>query len=57
MKEQLHRLVIPGGEAGKALHDLENMNITFATLFPDLRGAALQANIGPTWRFLSGVAS
>jgi len=47
--------LIPGRETAKALFDLEAMNITFATLFPDLRGAAIQANIGPTWRILGGL--
>jgi hypothetical protein len=49
---RLRRFVIPGSETGKALGDLELMNITYATLFPDLKGAAMQANIGPDWRFL-----
>lgn len=52
--ERLHRFIIPGQEAFRALADLENMNITFATLFPDLRGAALQANLGIALR-LSGL--
>ena len=52
--ERLHRSIIPGLETMKALRDLELMNITFATLFPDLRGAALQANIGMTWRIFGG---
>ncbi len=51
---QLQRFVIPGSETGKALSDLETMNISYATLFPDLRGAATQANVGFTWRFLGG---
>ena len=50
--QRLCRFAIPGAETGKALSDLEAMNITYASLFPDLRGAALQANIGMTWRFL-----
>lgn len=54
LAQRLHRFAIPGAEAGKALSDLEAMNVTFATLFPDCRGAALQANIGPTWKFLGG---
>lgn len=52
--ERLNRSIIPGLETMKALRDLELMNITFATLFPDLRGAALQANIGMTWRIFGG---
>jgi len=51
IKDRLHRFVVPGSEAFKALHDLELMNITFASLFPDLRGAAMQANVGKTWQF------
>lgn len=50
---QLERFLIPGSETGKALHDLELMNITYARLFPDLRGAAIQANIGMTWQWLT----
>jgi hypothetical protein len=49
---RLHQFVIPGSETGKALSDLESMNITYATLFPNLRGAAMQANVGDTWRFI-----
>jgi hypothetical protein len=41
----LERYVVPGSDAMKALGDLERMNITFASLFPDLRGAALHANL------------
>ena len=51
IEDRLHRFIVPGSETFKALHDLESMNITFARLFPDLRGAAIQANIGNTWRF------
>ena len=39
---------ISGQEMGKALSSLKLMNITFASLFPDLDGAAAQANIGST---------
>ncbi len=49
---QLMQFVIPGSETNKALSDLESMNITYASLFPDLRGAAMQANVGMTWKFL-----
>lgn len=49
---QLDKFLIPGTEAWRALSDLETMNITYASLFPDLRGAAIQANIGATWRLL-----
>lgn len=40
----LRKYLIPGWEVAKALTELRMMNITFATLFPDLEGAALQAN-------------
>jgi len=52
LQAQLDKFLIPGTETWKALGDLETMNITFASLFPDLRGAAIQANIGTTWRIL-----
>lgn len=52
--ERLKRFVIPGSETLKALSDLEAMNITYATLFPDLRGAAIQANVGMIWRLFGG---
>jgi FRG domain len=41
----LERFEIPGQEMRVALQGLEQMNITFATLFPDLDGAAIQANL------------
>ncbi len=44
----LERYEIPGQEVGKALSDLARMNITFASLFPDMGGAAAQANIQST---------
>lgn len=34
-------------EIGKALNDLRLMNITYATLFPDVDGAANDANLAP----------
>src|SRR6185436_18833325 len=40
----LIKYLIPGRETAKAITELRMMNITFATLFPDLEGAALQAN-------------
>jgi len=40
----LRRYLVPGEETAKALSDLRLMNITFATLYPDLEGAAMQAN-------------
>jgi hypothetical protein len=40
----LTKYLIPAGETARAITELRMMNITFATLFPDLEGAALQAN-------------
>jgi len=48
----LVRYEIDGVEAGKALNDLEMMNITYATLFPDLTGIANESNIRPLIRWL-----
>lgn len=53
MIDALTCFTIPGRETGKALFDLEAMNVTYATLFPDFRGAALQANVGSTWQMLA----
>lgn len=53
----LERFEIPGQEAGKALRDLELMNITFSDLFPDLGGAAVRANLGTTLWSLGGTGS
>ena len=46
---RLEKFVIPGQEAGKAIHDLELMGINYASLFPDLDGIAKQANMGNFW--------
>jgi FRG domain len=40
----LRKYLIPCKETALALSELRLMNITFATMFPDLHGAALQAN-------------
>lgn len=40
--EEFH---IPSSELGKAMTDMTNMNITYSTLFPDLNGAARDANL------------
>lgn len=40
----LTKYLIPARDTAKAITELRMMNITFATLFPDLEGAALQAN-------------
>jgi len=42
----LFRYEIPAQEMGKALCDLDLMNINESTLFPDLDGAAARANLG-----------
>jgi FRG domain len=42
--DALTRYEIPGDEAVKALYSLQLMNISYGTLFPDLNGAALEAN-------------
>jgi hypothetical protein len=42
--DHLRLFLVPARETAKALTELRLMNITFATLFPDLQGAALQAN-------------
>jgi hypothetical protein len=40
----LRKYLIPCRDTAMALSELRLMNITFATMFPDLNGAALQAN-------------
>jgi len=40
----LHCYTLPGRDCMQALYDLETMNISSATLFPDMEGAAAQAN-------------
>lgn len=50
----LERFEIPGQEFGKALGDLELMNITPASLFPDLGGAAALANLWTSLAALRG---
>jgi hypothetical protein len=42
--------ILPGDHALRALADLDRMNINYATMFPDLSGAALQADIGRAFR-------
>jgi len=51
---RLEKFIIPGNEAGKALHDLNLMGINNAVLFPDLTGAALQANMSGTKFYFGG---
>jgi hypothetical protein len=46
LAERLTVFLLPGESALEILADLKDMNITFATLSPDLKGAALQANVG-----------
>lgn len=42
--DHLRLYLVPARETAKALTELRLMSVTFATLFPDLQGAALQAN-------------
>lgn len=44
-EDSLSCFVLPSSEVGKALFDLNIMGINFASLFPDLDGAAKQANL------------
>lgn len=53
---RLERYVVPGREAPKALSDLMQMNIMYGTLFPDLRGAAMQANVADIYGSLQLMA-
>lgn len=53
---QLQRYEIPAQEMGKALYDLNLMNINAATMFPDLDGAAAMANLYNTYKML-GIAA
>lgn len=48
----LIRWEIPASEGMRAMFALQQMNITFATLYPDIVGAALDANSHDLW--LSG---
>src|SRR6266852_413141 len=47
--------VVPGHQYRRALTDLRLMNINYATLFPDLEGAARQANIDAIFRLSEAV--
>jgi len=53
----LLKYLVPGWEASAAIRELRMMNITFATLFPDLTGAVLQANFEMALPTLSSLAS
>lgn len=44
--DRLERFDMPREDASAALHDLLQMNVTFSSLFPDLNGAANEANLG-----------
>lgn len=46
--DNLTRYEINGNEVCKAIWDLHLMNIRYSTLFPDLHGAAVEANLGDT---------
>ena len=53
----LRKYIVPGWAASDAIRDLRMMNITFATLFPDLTGAALQANFEMAMSTIGPLAS
>ncbi len=53
----LRKYLVPGWEASNAIRELRLMNITFATLFPDLTGAVLQANFEMAMTTLDMLAS
>ncbi len=46
VSDRLQRFDLPRTEASEALHDLLQMNVTYGSLFPDLSGAASEANLG-----------
>lgn len=48
LSHHLVRFEIPGFTAVRAVRDLELMNISLATLYPDLDGAAMQSNMDAT---------
>lgn len=52
----LLKYLVPGWEASVAIKELRMMNITFATLFPDLTGAVYQANFEMAMSTLSLLA-
>jgi hypothetical protein len=43
----LRQFVVPGSDIAKALWNLQLMNIRYSSLFPDLQGAAVEANLLP----------
>jgi len=51
----LQKFEISGKATATALLDLQSMNISYSTLFPDLRGAAIQANLEDCLKFLVGL--
>lgn len=53
----LTKYELPGREMIRALVSLEQMNIRYNVLFPDVDGAAIQANIFFAMGFLQGIAS
>jgi hypothetical protein len=50
LADALTCFTVPGSQTGKALSDLEDMNITYATLFPDLRGRCIASE---RWAYLA----
>jgi len=53
----LRKYLIPTEDTAMALSELRLMNITFATMFPDLNGAALQANFEIAYLLLLMIAN
>jgi hypothetical protein len=48
----LGRYELPASDCDTAFGDLTDMNMTYATLYPDLEGAAIQSNIWPAYMAL-----
>lgn len=57
LEKYLRKYEIPGQEMGKVVGDLKLMNITFASLYPDFEGAAIQANLWDTLEKLGQTGS
>jgi hypothetical protein len=53
--DKLSGYIIPGHQYRRALTDLRLMNVNYATLFPDLDGAARQANIEAVFRLSEAI--
>lgn len=57
LETNLIKYEIPVNEIGPAFADFELMNISYATLFPDYYGAAMQANMQSTLKLLARLNS